>query len=377
MAATPGRREDDGSIGRVVWSDLRRTDLTGGVGRDFRDLYHFYLDAERRDRLEGMGRIRRTFWLAGWLLKGLLLKLSPPRRFLLLLALVFSILGRTEFQWGSGSTLQFDLHALGILVVLFVLMLELKDKLLAKDEIQVARSVQQALLPTENPELDGWELWGYSIPANDVGGDLVDYIELGGERLGVALGDVAGKGLGAALLTAKLQATLRALGPESPSLDELGDRMNAIFHQDGLDNRYATLFYLELAQGSGHVRYLNAGHNPPIVVRPDGLEHLEASSTPLGMLPGPRYAEQMLDLRDGDLLLAYSDGLSEAESPGGAEFGTANIERLARESCGISLEDAGKRILGAVRTHIEDEPLRDDLSIVLLRRISRDAPVFQ
>ncbi|MFQ5626458.1 MAG: SpoIIE family protein phosphatase, partial [Methyloligellaceae bacterium] len=140
-----------------------------------------------------------------------------------------------------------------------------QDKLLARDEIEVARQVQLARFPQEQPRLPGWAVWSYTRPANDVGGDLVDYIELDSGRLGVALGDVAGKGLGAALLTAKLQATLRALVPECRTLDELGGRLNTILHRDGLDNRYATLFYLELAHEGGHVRFLNAGHNPAIV----------------------------------------------------------------------------------------------------------------
>src|SRR2546425_3758516 len=110
-------------------------------------------------------------------------------------------------------------------------MLELKDKLLARDEIEIARQVQLALLPSRHPQPDGWSLWSFMRPANDVGADLVDYIELPEGRLGVVLGDVAGEGLGAALLTAKLQATLRALVPPCPALSGLGPQMNDILHR--------------------------------------------------------------------------------------------------------------------------------------------------
>lgn len=362
----PGWR--DPSIGRVVWSDLRRTDLTDSMGRDLRDLYRFFLDAETRARLDSMGRVYRTFWLIGWLLKSLLLKLAPSRRFLLLLALVLGILGWTSLDW-QGVSIQFDFRPWGFLLLLFILMLELKDKLLARDEIQVARSVQQALLPREHPRLRGWELWSYSVPANDVGGDLVDYIELGPERLGVALGDVSGKGLGAALLSAKLQATLRALGPESPSLDELGERMNTILVKDGIENRFATMFYAELGPDSGHVRFLNAGHNPPYLVRGSGeIQELRASSLPLGMLPGTSYTEGLADMETDEFLLVYSDGVTEATDVRGEEFGEARVRALLPELGRLTPELAGKRLLEEIDVHLGGEHPQDDLSVVLIRK---------
>jgi hypothetical protein len=358
----------DPSIGRVVWSDLRRTDLTDSMGRDLRDLYRFFLDSETRARLETMGRVYRTFWLIGWLLKSLLLKLSPSRRFLLLLAMVLGILGWTSLTW-RGVSVNFDFRPWGFLLLLFILMLELKDKLLARDEIQVARSVQQALLPREHPDLRGWDIWSYSVPANDVGGDLVDYIELGPERLGVVLGDVSGKGLGAALLSAKLQATLRALGPESPSLDDLGERMNTILVNDGLENRFATMFYAEIGSDSSHIRYLNAGHNPPYLLRRSGaVEELPPSSCPLGMLPGSRYDEGLVDIEPGEFLLVYSDGVTEAMNAGGEEFGEARVQALLAELGRLSPERAGKRLLQEIDLHLDGEHPQDDLSVVLIRK---------
>lgn len=361
-------RGPDPSIGQVVWSDLRRTDLTDSMGRDLRDLYRFFLDGETRARLETMNRIYRAFWLSGWLLKSLLLKLTPSRRFLLMVALVMAILGWTALDWGDFR-LEFDFRPWGFLLLLFVLMLELKDKLLARDEIQVARSVQQALLPREHPDLRGWSVWSYTIPANDVGGDLIDYVDLGPDRLGVALGDVSGKGLGAALLSAKLQATLRALGPETPSLDELGERVNGILDGDGLDNRFATLFYTELGPDSGHVRYLNAGHNPPFLFRRSGaVETLEASSLPLGMFGDSCYEEGVADLEPGDLILVYSDGLSEAIGPEGEEFGVDRIRDMLHEIADLAPEKGGRLLLQEVDRFVDGERPHDDLSLVVIRK---------
>lgn len=360
----PPQRTD---LRSVMWTDLRRSDLAGSVSRDVRDLYRFYLDGESRRRLEAMGRPRRTFWVLGWLFRSLLLKLTPARRALLLGALILAILGWTEFVLG-GLTVRFDFRPWGFLLLLVVLMLELKDKLLAKDEIQVARQVQRALLPREQPVVDGWEVWGFSVPANDVGGDLVDYVDLGAGRLGAVLGDVSGKGLGAALLAAKLQATLRALAPDSPSLDELGERMNTILLSDGLANRYSTMFYAELSPESGHVRYLNAGHNPPIVVRADDHITLRPSGRPLGMLSGSSYLEGSLELEDGELLAVYSDGITEAENHAGEEFGTARLETLLRERARDPLDVAGRAILDEVDRFTGGERPSDDRSLVLARR---------
>jgi len=358
--------DEQRGLGRLVLEDLRSTRLQSGYGKEFRDLYNFYLDEETRTRLEGMARWQRAFWLLGWLFKSLLLKLSPGRRLALLLALVLSLLGWTRFD--VGAEFQFDFRPWGFAILLIVLMLELKDKLLAKDEIQVARKVQLALLPHADPNIPGWGVWSSSRPANDVGGDLVDYVPMDGFRHGVALGDVAGKGLGAALLSAKLQATLRALIPQAPSLDELGLRVNTILHQDGIDNRYATLFYTELEHDSGQLRYLNAGHNPAFIIRESSTEQLRASSYPLGMLPQANYEESTAFLGPGDAVLIYSDGLTEAMNQHGEEFGLARVEAMLPRLWNRHPDDIGKAILVEVDRFLGDARASDDLSIVVIVR---------
>jgi serine phosphatase RsbU (regulator of sigma subunit) len=347
--------------------DLRRTRWHSDYLRELRDLYLFYLDDDSRQELASMGRIRRAFSLLAWLLKSLLLKLSPTRRLLLLVAFVLGVMGWTQFRAGALD-FEADLRPWGFVLLLVILMLELRDKLLARDEIEIARQVQLALLPRSHPRLPGWSVWSYSRPANDVGGDLVDYIELDGFRHGILLGDVAGKGLGAALLSAKLQATLRALLPETVSLADLGGRVNTILQRDGLDNRFATLFLVELEYDSGQIRYLNAGHNPPFVVRRDRVEQLPASSLPLGMLASAGYAEGDSRLEPGDLLVAYSDGLTEATGPDDEEFGVDRVERVVGSLRGLAPELAGRRILDEVEAFLAASRPDDDLSLVVVRR---------
>ncbi len=357
--------EEDPSLHRVVVEDLRQAQLGRDYLRDLKDLYDFYVDDARRERLAQMGRWRRAFSLLGWLFKSLLLKLSPARRLLLIIALLCGVLGWTRFGTPAGA-FAMDLRPWGFVLLLLVLMLELRDKLLAKDEIAVARQVQIALLPRSHPNVPGWLVWSHSRPANDVGGDLVDYIPLDGFRHGVVVSDVAGKGLGAALLTAKLQATLRALLPNSASLEDLGRQVNRIFHRDGLDNRYATLFFAELEHHSGHLRYLNAGHNPPFLLHAGGVRKLLPSSYPLGMLQSAAYAEEALEMKPGEMILAYTDGVTEAANEADEEFGAQRLEALLPQLYGLSPEQVGARVLQEVDRFIGDTRLSDDLSLAVI-----------
>jgi len=357
---TPGFRD-------LLFKDLRPSELPANFRQDLRQLYRFYLDEERRAQLEAMGRVRRTFKLVGWTLKSLLAKLTPGRRLALFASIIMCILGRVRVPLGD-ATLSTNLRVWAYLFVFLVLMLEMKDKLLARDEIEIARQVQLALLPARHPQPEGWSLWSFMQPANDVGADLVDYIVLPDERLGVVLGDVAGKGLGAALLTAKLQATLRALVPGCPSLSDLGAQMNEIVHRDGIDNRFVTLFYFEMQAGSAGLRFLNAGHNPPLLQRARTTESLMASAIPLGMMAGTTYAEGDLLLEPGDFLVVYSDGLTEARDARDEEFGADRLKALLPRLRGLSAEQCVRVIIDEVNAFLGNERPHDDLSLVVLTR---------
>jgi len=220
-----------------------------------------------------------------------------------------------------------------------------------------------------SPAVSGWQTWLYTRPANDVGGDLVDYLERPDGRLGLALGDIAGKGLPAALLMARLQATLRALAPDAPSLADLGTTLNDIFYRDGLRSRFASLVYLEVTPGTSTVRLLNAGHPPPLIVRADGtVEEAPRGGPALGLMPGVGYTEQRLDLAPGNLLVVYSDGVTEARNAYGWFFEEDRLRALLPEVAGRSAERAGRRVLSAVEAFTGDARPHDDLSLVVLKR---------
>jgi sigma-B regulation protein RsbU (phosphoserine phosphatase) len=252
-------------------------------------------------------------------------------------------------------------------------MLELKDKLLARHELRAGRAVQQALMPGAAPAVAGWDVWLYTRPANDVGGDLVDTLAVG-PRTGLVLADVAGKALPAALLMAKVQATLRALATEVPSLAALAERTNTILCRDGLPSRFATMVYLDIEGESGRVRLVNAGHQPPIVVSGGRFHELQPGGMALGMMPGSTYTEQDIDLQPGEALVVYSDGVTEAMNDAGEFFGDDRLQALLSDPRPVSAEQYGRRLLASVDTFMGDTRPYDDLSLIIAKRVVNREP---
>lgn len=360
-------KHDVKNVGR----DLSRQGLKGTIGRTFDDLEAFYLSTHAKERLAGMNPVKWALFLTWWLVKSMLLKLTPARRVMLALGLLLIVSGSWNIRVGAGGDsahVSMNFPLFGILLLLIVIMLELKDKLLARDELEAGRTVQLALMPECCPQVPGWDLWLYTRPANDVGGDLVDFLQVDRDRYAVSLGDVAGKGLPAALLMAKLQSTLRALVPEFTSLGELGAAVNRILHRDGLPNRFATLVYLELSGGSGRVRLLNAGHMPPLVVRGTAIEELPRGSMALGIVPQAEFSEHQVDLAEQDTLVVYSDGITEAMNESGEFFGDERLRSVLQQHAGVSADQAGAAVLAAVEAFVGSARTHDDLSVVVARR---------
>lgn len=357
-------------ITRTILDDIRRGGFKRTLHQDLKDIYHFYLDYETKQRLAAMGRIRRWFHATIWLVKSLIFKLSPIRRILLVTALILFVIGRSNVSIDNNIELTNNFTHFGFIVLLIVLMLELKDKLLAQDELAVGRAVQRAFIPQRNPSLNGWGIWLYTQPANDVGGDLVDYLKINEDKLQIALADVAGKGLGAALMMAKLQATLRALAPNYRSLAALGAQVNEILCRDGLPSRFASLVYLELESGSNAIRILNAGHMPAIIIRENKIQEMPRGSPALGLKKEITFTEQQAELKPGGVLFIYSDGITDARNEAGKFFGEDNLIKLLQRNSAFSVEKIGKNILNEVDRFIGDARMYDDLSMVILKRMS-------
>lgn len=367
MAKEP-RQESRSSIkdlSKTVWRDIRHEQVHRSFVRDMRDVYGFYIDEDGRARLAKMRRVKRSLTLSWWLLNATIRKLTSARRLLLLLGLIAFVYG---IACGINEVNHLHLLTIAQLLILLVLTLELKDKLVARDELEVGRAVQLALLPDHDPRLDGWDISMFSRPANDVGGDLVDYMALPGNRLALVLGDVAGKGLGAALLMAKLQATLRAVARHVDSLQQIAATTSRIFLQDGMPGRFATMAYLEIVADDGEVRMLNAGHEPPLLVRQTGIEQLDPVAMPLGLLPDTEYTEQHVSLEPGDYLVVCSDGVAEAQNMAGDPFDDERLRATVNAARGCDARTMLEAIHQAVVEFIGSQRPSDDLSIIVLRR---------
>ncbi|HJQ98272.1 MAG TPA: SpoIIE family protein phosphatase [Candidatus Polarisedimenticolaceae bacterium] len=200
-------------------------------------------------------------------------------------------------------------------------------------EIEIARDVQTRLFPQRLPSLPGVDCAGACRPAQGVGGDYYDFLALPGGKLGVALGDVAGKGIPAALLMASLQASLRGQRLSGPSdLAHMMTNMNRLIFDSSPENRYATFFYGELDPATRRMDYVNAGHNAPMIFRSSGeLERLKATGPVIGLVDGGRYEQRSTTLAPGDMLVVYSDGISEAMNTADEEWGEDKLAASVRE----------------------------------------------
>jgi hypothetical protein len=353
---------------RFTIGSLNLEEIKSAVKKDFQDLKDFYLEPERVARLQKMGRFQRWFFMTIWLAKSLFLKLTPIRRLLVIISLVL-ILPTIDFTFESVNIhFTSNLKIVGGLMLLFVLALELKDKLVAKDELAAGRSLQLALLPGAKPNIPGWDVWLYSRPANDVGGDLIDHLQIADHRHALSLGDVSGKGLPAALLMSKLQATIRALANECETMTNLGHCINNIFHRDGVSQSFASLVYLELEEDRGEISLLNAGHPPPLYWQEGSLKQLSKGNMALGLKKETEFGVQSLKLQAGEYLIIYSDGVTEAQNGEGEFYELNRLKEVIKSKAQRSAQQLGQKILKEVKEFIGETPVYDDLSIIILKR---------
>ncbi len=359
----------DPRLGSVLRDDIHQIRITRDFNQEMRELKQYYIDEEKKKRLEQMGMFSRWVHQVLWILKSMFLKLTPFRRLLVTVGLIFLITG-SSITIGDGHESANNNGLIGGAVILVVLMLELKDKLLAKDELEAGRKLQQALLPEQSPAVEGWSLWLFTRSANEVGGDLVDYIKINENKVGVVIADVAGKGLKAALLTAKLQATVRALLPDYDSLSKLGSKVHEIFYRDSLPGLFASMIYAEIIPGTGEIKFINAGHLPPIIIKSDGLLEMMKGEPALGLMSKFDYSENLLRLESGEIFFAYSDGLTEAQSEYGDFFGTERIKRLLPQLKHLDAAGIGQAVVAEVDRFIGNASRFDDLSLVILKKLN-------
>ena len=242
----------------------------------------------------------------------------------------------------------------------------------AAREMEVAHEVQERLFPQRLPAIQGVSLAGSCRTVFGVGGDYYDAIELDGGRLGLAIGDVSGKGISAALLMASLRACLRTMTrTTSAELPQLMAHLNRLIYEASANNRYATFFFGIFDPASGRVNYVNAGHNPPVLLRKQasGYEQipLDCGGPVVGLLPDAIYEQGSLLLHPGDLLLAYTDGISEAMNAADEEWGEEAMILAAQQSCDGSSDDLVKAIFAAADVFAGGAPQHDDMTVLVMR----------
>jgi len=357
---------NDPKIGKVLRDDIHQIRISRDFNQEMRELKQFYISEEKKKRLEQMGMFSRWLHMILWILKSMFLKLTPFRRLLILIGFIFLFTGSTISLHDDQSSNNNSL--IGGVIVLFVLMLELKDKLLAKDELEAGRKLQQALLPEQSPKVEGWSMWLFTRSANEVGGDLVDYIKISEDKIGVVIADVAGKGLKAALLMAKLQATVRALSPDYDSLSKLGSKIHEIFYRDSLPGLFASMIYAEIIPGSGDLKFINAGHLPPLLVKADSITELQKGEPALGLMNKFDYTECLLELKSGEIFFAYSDGLTEAQNEYGEFYGSERVKRFLPQLRNYDADGIGQTVVNDVDRFVGNASRFDDLSLVILKK---------
>jgi serine phosphatase RsbU (regulator of sigma subunit) len=239
-----------------------------------------------------------------------------------------------------------------------------------EEEMRLAREIQSNLLPSAAPLLPGYDIACRSVPALSVGGDYYDFIPAESGRVALCVADVSGKGIPAALLMANLQATIRSQTLDGVSPGECARRSNRLLYRSTDMGRFATCFYGVLDAGSGRLTYSNAGHDHPMILRADGEEvALIAGGPVLGAFDDQSYDEGAITLEPGQVLVAYSDGITESFDHHGRPFGIAGLRTAlagVRHGCAREILEA---VLSATAAHAGSHPQSDDMTLVVLRRL--------
>jgi phosphoserine phosphatase RsbU/P len=304
-------------------------------------------------------------------------KLTPARRVLLLLGVILLVIpgGGFEYQNGAGHVqiAQFDFRFYGGILILLVLMLEIADRVVMKRDLEIARDIQKWLLPATPPEIAGLDIAFSTRPTNTVAGDFYDVFprpsSTGENKFIIAVADVAGKSIPAALLTATFQASLRTLAPTASSLEDLVKGMNhyaCTNSQSGL--RFTTAFLSEFDPTSRTLSYINAGHNPPVLRGSSGtIERLTRGGLPLGIKSDAPYDVGRVVLKRNDWLFIFTDGLVEAVNARDEEYGEQRMLEVIDVSASLSASDLLRRMMFNLDAFVGETPQHDDVTCLVIK----------
>lgn len=357
-------------------------DYTEGVGAgDLRRLFDrdaahaFGVVTREHEGDEPGGRIRRVLHRAKILFLGLSFKLSPPRRVLFGVSIVLSLLALQNLQGGAAASGQFVVfHLLGIAGLVFLIVLELADRITVRDELEVARELQRELLPSVPPEVPGWEFVFSYRTANTIGGDYYDFIRVGDGRLAVVIGDASGHGIAAGLLMAIASSAIKLAIDIDPTPAAVARFVNRALCRSGTNRAFMTLFFGLLDPATGRLDFVVAGHPYPMLRRGDGeILELGEGGMPLGIRDELESPTGTVVIEQGDRLLLHTDGIAETLNPSDDDYGYPRLERALR--LGGSARAIHDRIVRDVASFQGDAPARDDRSLIVVARASNLPPV--
>lgn len=247
---------------------------------------------------------------------------------------------------------------------------EAREKQRLKEELALAGEIQKRLLPDHYPELPNVEVADLSFPCKDVGGDYYDYLKLGDRGFGCAVGDVSGKGMPAALLMANLQAGLRALVDGTTGIPQIMERLNKLLARSSATKKFATIFYGEVDVTTQTMTYVNAGHIFPFLVSSAGdVRYLSTGGTIVGMFEEATFTEERFPLHSGDIIVLFTDGVTEARDPEGREFGVDRLVRFVVDHRTISPKRMVLELHREIVAFLRDRPLEDDFTLVVIKAL--------
>ena len=255
---------------------------------------------------------------------------------------------------------------------------EVANRVERNRELDLARDVQQRLFPQVYPQITGLDYAGACRPALGVGGDYYDFIRLSDAELGIAIGDVSGKGIPAALLMATLRAYLHGQTRHRVTdLAEVMVNLNRLVYESSAANRYATFFYAQYDSSTRLLEYVNAGHNPPLIFRTRGgrraVLRLDVGGPVIGLMPDCSYVQQRVTLEEGDVLVLYTDGVTEAMNTSGEEWGEERLTQVIGASRALPARELNDRIMRTADEFAAGAAQYDDMTLITARFIGRDA----
>jgi sigma-B regulation protein RsbU (phosphoserine phosphatase) len=341
---------------------------------DARASYGFYGKDVNWEEVESLPHWRRPFFIAKQFFWALMMKLSPARRVLLLVALALFILSSVRTRVGDAFVFDAKFEWFSALLLLLLLSLELADKVIMKRDLEIAREIQMWLVPSEPPLVPNAEIAFATRPQNSVAGDYYDafYPTVGateGGKLMLVIADVAGKSVPAALLMATMQASLRTVAGEDAPLEALVPRLNRYASAHSLDGRrFTTAVLAQYEHGTGTLTYVNAGHNAPVLRRADGtLEELDKGGLPLGIEATAVYETGSSTLRPGDVLIFFTDGCVEAFNADGEEFGSRRWLTAIRELPAGTAQESLSFLMKRVDEFVGATRQADDITCMVFR----------